>query len=96
MRADEVYDWLLTRGVAEPAVLHLGELWVVGSWSQLPTATAHEAMNVKATVRRKRLLIGSGKERQIYVYGEGLTVRLAWEDARNRVSFRDMSNGKRS
>ncbi len=68
-----IYDWLLSLGIREPAVLMLGSICVIGRWLDVSTHLDNDYV-----CRAGRL--------GIHVLGEGATWEIAREAARLRLT----------
>lgn len=69
----EIYDWLIKNNVAEPAVLQMGDRFVVGRWVDM-----NEKVPNGYILRSGRLAV--------VVLGEGDTLEAAHEAAKARLA----------
>ncbi len=73
MTQAEIYGWLMTKNIAEPAVLQMGDRFVVGRWESIS-----EKLPSGYMLRSGRVAV--------YVLGEGSTWIEAYEAARIRLA----------
>lgn len=73
MTQEQIFDWLVTKSVAEPAVLQMGDRFIVGRW---------ETMSVKVP---NGYILRTGRV-AVHVLGEGATWTEAYEAAKARLA----------